>query len=204
MITIVDIGVGNISSIENMLKKIGCEVTVSNNREIILTSSKLILPGVGTFDYGMRSLRELNLEDVLKEVIVSRGIPILGICLGMQMLGLDSEEGVEPGLGLINAHTYRFSVSAWNKKLKIPHMGWNNIYSKGSNILLEGIDKPRFYFVHSFHVVCSDINDVSGITEYGQDFNSMIQKDNIYGVQFHPEKSHSFGFRLLKNFVVSC
>lgn len=202
MLTIVDFGVGNLGSIENMLKKIGCESRISSDPDVIASASKIILPGVGAFDQGMRSLRERNLEGILRVKALEERIPILGICLGMQMLGHASEEGVEPGLGWIDARCKRFGGEGWDTKLKVPHMGWNTIRHPRDNPLLAGLpDLPRFYFVHSYHLVCSDESIVSGITQYGIAFTSMVQSRNICGVQFHPEKSHRFGLALFRNFV---
>jgi glutamine amidotransferase len=204
MITIVDIGVGNLGSIENMLKKIGCTPRISADPEVILSASKIILPGVGSFDHGMRSLRERNLEAVLGEKVLTHRTPVLGICLGMQMLGRSSEEGGEPGLGWIAACSRRFGGEGWDAHLKVPHMGWNAVRSQGDNPLLIGIDSPRYYFVHAYHFVCDDPVVASGLTRYGTDFASMIHQENIFGVQFHPEKSHRFGFALFRNFLERC
>lgn len=204
MITIVDIGVGNLGSIENMLKKIGCAPRISAAPEVILAATKIILPGVGSFDHGMRCLRERDLEGVLREKAVVQRTPVLGICLGMQMLGLGSEEGSEPGLGWIAAHSRRFGGKSWDERLKVPHMGWNTVRSQGDNPLLAGIDNPRYYFIHSYHVVCDEPATVCGLTQHGTDFASMVRQDNILGVQFHPEKSHSFGFALFRNFLERC
>lgn len=204
MITLVDIGVGNLGSIENMLKKLGCPSRVSDDPEVVAVADKIILPGVGSFDHGMQSLRERNLEAVLREKVLVQKTPLLGICLGMQMLGLSSEEGSESGLGWIAARSRRFGGEGWDSRLKVPHMGWNAVRAAGENPLLHGIDSPRYYFVHSYHVVCDDPLNVCGLSTYGGDFASMIRKDNIFGVQFHPEKSHRFGFALFRNFVERC
>lgn len=201
MITIVDIGVGNVGAIENMLKRVGCAARTSADPDVILAASKIILPGVGAFDHGMRELRERNLEAVLRDKVLVQRTPVLGICLGMQMLGLSSEEGSEPGLGWIAARSRRFGGEGWDGRLKVPHMGWNAVRPAVENPLLVGIDRPRFYFVHSYHVVCDDPTTACGLTRYGTDFVSMVRQDNILGVQFHPEKSHRFGFALFRNFV---
>lgn len=204
MITLVDIGVGNLGSIENMLKKLGCTPRVSADPEVIAAADKIVLPGVGAFDHGMQSLRERNLEAVLREKALVQKTPLLGICLGMQMLGLSSEEGSESGLGWIAAHSRRFGGEGWDSRLKVPHMGWNAVRGTGENPLLHGIEDPRYYFVHSYHVLCDDQANVCGLSSYGGDFPSMVRKDNIFGVQFHPEKSHRFGFALFRNFLERC
>ena len=196
-IVIVDYHVGNIGSIQNMLKRIGVVSVVSSDKEIILKSTKLILPGVGAFDAGMSKLGELKLIDVLKEKAYHQKTPILGICLGMQILTKGSEEGSCDGLGIVNARTIKFEKN----NLKVPHMGWNLIKPEIENKLLEGLDNnSRFYFVHSYHTVCEEKENILATTFYGDTFVSALANDNVFGVQFHPEKSHKFGMKLLKNF----
>jgi imidazole glycerol-phosphate synthase subunit HisH len=204
MITLVDIGVGNLGSIENMLRKLGCESTISSDPAVIGEAKKIILPGIGSFDHGMRSLRERDLESVLRHKALVEKTPVLGICLGMQMLGMASEEGSEPGLGWIAARSRRFGGEGWDPRLKVPHMGWNAVASAGDNPLLAGLERPRFYFVHSYQVVCDDSSLACGISHYGHDFASMVRQGNIFGAQFHPEKSHRFGSALFRNFMDRC
>lgn len=193
-------GTGNVGSILNMLKKIGTSATIASDISLIEKAEKLVLPGVGAFDNGMKNLKEQGLIDVLNKKVIREKTPILGICLGMQLLTKSSEEGILPGLGWINARTIRFKFD--DKNLKIPHMGWNTVHlSKKNSLFKEMLDEPRFYFVHSYHVVCNDEQDILAKTYYGYEFLSALQKDNIMGVQFHPEKSHKFGMKLLKNFV---
>jgi len=203
MIVIVDYGLGNLGSMANMLKKIGTEVAVSSDPSIIGTAHKLILPGVGTFDEGMMNLQlSSGLVKVLNKRVLEDKIPVLGVCLGMQLLGKRSEEGQLPGLGWLDAKTIRFKFQDANANLKIPHMGWNQLTVCQTHLLFAGLEEVnRFYFVHSYHVVCANPNNILSTTSYGLDFTSAIVKDNIMGVQFHPEKSHKFGMRLLKNFV---
>ena len=203
MIVIVDYGLGNLGSMANMLKKIGTEVAVSSDPSIIGTAHKLILPGVGTFDEGMKNLQlSSGLVKVLNKRVLEDKIPVLGVCLGMQLLGKRSEEGQLPGLGWLDAKTIRFKFQDANANLKIPHMGWNQLTVCQTHLLFAGLEEVnRFYFVHSYHVVCANPNNILSTTSYGLDFTSAIVKDNIMGVQFHPEKSHKFGMRLLKNFV---
>lgn len=203
MIVIVDYGMGNLGSIANMLRKIGSKNKVSSDIEEILSADKLILPGVGAFDRGMKKLAELNLVDALNEKVIKNKTPVLGICLGMQLLTKGSEEGTLPGLGWIDANTIKFNFSGSDtSKLKIPHMGWNFVRSKDSSPLYRGWDEEkRFYFVHSYHVVCEKEGNISGKTTYGLEFASSIEQDHIFGVQFHPEKSHKYGKHLLSNFA---
>jgi len=202
MITIIDYNMGNIASIQNMLKKIDCETIVTSDADVLKDAEKIILPGVGSFDYGMKNLNDLGIIEVLKEKVIVQHTPLLGICLGMQLLTEDSEEGKLRGLGFIKSHTKKFSKDMCGEMQKIPHMGWNYVYPK-ENILLfkNSLDDMRFYFVHSYYVECQDECDIIATTEYGNSFTSAIGRDNIYGVQFHPEKSHKYGMNLLKNFV---
>ena len=204
MIIIVDYKMGNLGSIVNMLKKIGSDAKISSDLSVIGKSDKLILPGVGAFDTGMKNINEMKLLPVLEQKAFKERVPILGICLGMQIMTESSEEGQLKGLGWFKAMTIRFKFEKLDQKLKIPHMGWNFIKKAKNSSLLKGVDENfRFYFVHSYHVVCDDDRDVLAITNHGYDFVSMFQKDNISGVQFHPEKSHKFGMRILENFVES-
>lgn len=201
MIIIIDYQMGNIGSILNMLKKIGAPGMISSDPDVILKADKLILPGVGAFDQGMANLERLGLINVLNEKVKNSGTPILGICLGMQLMTKSSEEGKSAGLGWIDAKTVRFYHDP-SLRLKVPHMGWNSIIPKKESVLLADMySDPRFYFVHSYHVVCNNQNDVLATTHYGYDFTSAFQHNNIIGVQFHPEKSHKYGMRLLKSFA---
>lgn len=197
-ITIIDYGMGNLGSIKNMLKKIGILSQISSNPDVIVNSKKLILPGVGSFDEGMKNLHNRKLIPILNKMVLQKKIPILGICLGMQLFSNSSEEGVLPGLGWIPSKTIKFID---NGSLKIPHMGWNNINPEKQHAILTGLDSnSRFYFVHSYHFVCENKNDILTKTEYRIAFTSSVAKDNIIGVQFHPEKSHKYGMQLLKNY----
>ena len=202
MIIVVDYGMGNLGSIANMLKKIGAAAKVSSDIPEIEGADKLILPGVGAFDNGMTKLRELGLVDILNTKVLQDEIPILGLCLGMQLFTQMSEEGELAGLGWFEAQTIRFKFDKDQQGLKIPHMGWNYIHiQKPSKLFEEMPQESRFYFVHSYHPVCQNQQDVLATTFYGYDFPSIIMRDNILGAQFHPEKSHKFGMRLFKNFV---
>lgn len=202
MIAVVDYGMGNLGSIVNMLRKVGAEAVISDDREVVSRAQKLILPGVGAFDGGMRNLTERGLVPLLNAKAVNGKTPLLGICLGMQLLCSRSEEGVLPGLGWLDADVVRFRHREEERDLKIPHMGWNEVAVRQKHPLLQGLaDDNRFYFVHSYHVVCRDAQNILGETNYGFPFASVVAKGNIMGVQFHPEKSHRFGLQLLRNFV---
>ncbi len=202
MIGILDYGIGNIGSIKNMLHKTGeRNVLFLKKPSDFDAVDKIILPGVGSFDRGMELLDESGLREALDENVLEKRKPVLGICLGMQMLGKASEEGCKPGLAYMDFYCKRFSFS--DPTIKIPHMGWDHVeINKPESCLLYEIkEKPRFYFVHSYHAVCADETDVLLSCDYGYKFAAAVQRDNVYGTQFHPEKSHIFGLTLLKNFV---
>lgn len=199
MVTIVDYKVGNLGSIQNMLKKIGSPSRISSNVEEIQNAEKLILPGVGAFDSGITSLKEYNLWNVLNDKVLKQHTPVLGICLGMQLLCNGSEEGKEHGFGWIDADVIRFKPK--EKHYKIPHMGWNYIgKAKDSKLFEDMYPDPKFYFVHSFYVKANDNSSIAK-TEYDIVFDAALEKGNVLGTQFHPEKSHKFGMKLLENFV---
>lgn len=201
MIAIVDYGIGNLGSIRNMLKKVGanCEVTADPDR--LKKASKLILPGVGAFDAGMASLNKSGLIPLLNAQVLCKKVPILGICLGMQLMTRRSEEGVLSGLGWVEAKTVRFAPPS-GSNLKVPHMGWNVVKKSKKSPLLTGAEaEERFYFVHSYFVCCKQPSNVLLYAEYVHRFDAAFEVGNVMGVQFHPEKSHKFGMRLLRNFV---
>ncbi len=201
-ILIIDYGMGNLGSIANMLKRIGADAIISGNPDEIEKADKLILPGVGAFDNGMKNLKERGLLDLLNKKVLSEKIPILGICLGIQLFTKKSEEGNLNGLAWLDAETVKFKFDESDIGLKIPHMGWNNVETMKDSSLFRGLENEnKFYFVHSYHVACADRTDILSSTEYGVKFTSSILKENIAGVQFHPEKSHKFGMRLLENFA---
>jgi glutamine amidotransferase len=200
MITIVDYGMGNLGSIQNMLKKIGAPAVIASDPEQVASAEKLILPGVGAFDNGMQNLSVRGLRPVLEERVIEKKIPILGICLGMQLMSESSEEGNLSGLSWIDAVTRKFRFD--DPSMKVPHMGWNSVDIKSTDCLFNDMFADhRFYFVHSYFVTCRTESDVLATTCYGHDFVSSFRKENILGVQFHPEKSHKFGMKLLQNFV---
>lgn len=202
MITIIDYNMGNVASIENILKRIGTDAKITSKPSDILNAEKIILPGVGAFDYGIRNLNDLGITELLKEKVLEENTPLLGICLGMQLLTEGSEEGTLKGLGFIKAHTIKFKSEYNGEKLRIPHMGWDYIHPQNNSKLFKDFsENMRFYFVHSYFVECESKENVLATTEYGIEFASVIGKDNILGVQFHPEKSHKYGMNLLRNFV---
>jgi imidazole glycerol-phosphate synthase subunit HisH len=199
MIAILDYGMGNIKSIHNMFKKIGIESIITSDIHSIKNAKKFLLPGVGAFDHGIKSLKSAPFFDTFEKEVLDGNKQVLGICLGMQLLGKGSEEGNLEGLGWIDAQSIKFNLS--DTTLAIPHMGWNRVKPLRDNALFEHLnERSRFYFVHSYHVTCNDANNILATTHYGTDFTCSINKGNIYGVQFHPEKSHKYGMQLLKNF----
>jgi len=201
-ILIVDYGMGNLGSIYTMLKHLGIAAEISSSAERIADAGKIILAGVGAFDNGMRKINGHGFTELLHKKVLQEKTPVLGICLGMQLMTQGSEEGTIPGLGWLTASTVRFQFADNPGRLKIPHMGWNIVQKNRESQLTAGLpQEARFYFVHSYHVICRQQMDVLLRTHYGYDFPSAIQKGNIFGVQFHPEKSHRFGMQILKNFA---
>jgi imidazole glycerol-phosphate synthase subunit HisH len=201
MLAVVDYGMGNLGSIVNTLRRIGVASMVTSSPDDLQQADQIILPGVGSFDRGMENLRQLGLIPILEQRVLEEHVPILGICLGMQLFCEGSEEGASEGLGWIESSTRRFRFSQNGIRLKIPHMGWNAIQTTDET-LLSGINgQDRFYFVHSYHI--GDIPDeqVIGTTTYCYDFPSVIRRGNIMGIQCHPERSHQSGLRFLRNFT---
>lgn len=197
---IINYGMGNVASVLNMIRFIGGDARISTSPEELRDASTLILPGVGAFDAGIRSLRETGMDNAIREAVSDNGATLLGICLGMQLLMESSEEGHLPGLALVPGKVKRFQVHEYG--LHVPHMGWNTVQPIRSSKLFDAnAEEYRFYFVHSYHVECEDPQDVAGITHYGYDFTSAFERGRVLGVQFHPEKSHRFGMALLKRFL---
>ncbi|MFA6013571.1 MAG: imidazole glycerol phosphate synthase subunit HisH [Gallionellaceae bacterium] len=194
-------GCGNLASIVRMINWVGGDAVITSKASDLAVADKIILAGVGAFDHGMSGLCDGGWIDALNEAVLVRRVPILGICLGMQLMCKTSEEGTLPGLGWIDAEVGRFKLEQ-DSSLKIPHMGWNTVsVTKENPIICSDQEEQRFYFVHSYHVICNQPNDTLAIAHHGYDFTAAFSHENIFGVQFHPEKSHKFGMALMKNFV---
>ncbi|MDC0236210.1 imidazole glycerol phosphate synthase subunit HisH [Candidatus Pelagibacter sp.] len=202
MISIVDYGVGNVQAFLNLFSRLGIEARRADTSSILKESSHLVLPGVGHFDHAMNKLNNSGLREPLENLVIGSKIPLLGICVGMQMLANESEEGLLPGLGWISAEVRAFSNNKNSSQLPLPHMGWNNINIKKSILLSEKKinSLTEFYFLHSYYFDAFDKSIVTATSNYGLNFDSMVSYENIHGVQFHPEKSHKWGEELLKSF----
>jgi glutamine amidotransferase len=201
VITIVDYGVGNIGALVNMFDYLGIEAEPSGDARTIAGAERLVLPGIGAFDKAMRTLRERRLVEPLNGAVLGRRVPVLGVCLGMQLLARTSEEGVEPGLGWIAADVRRIVVAA-GSGLKVPHIGWSETRpTRPSALFVDPLPEERFYFDHGYHLVCDRPEDASAVIDYGTPLCCAVEHGTIFGVQFHPEKSHRFGMRLLEAFA---
>lgn len=201
MIAIVDYGLGNIRAFANVYKALEMPFLIASKTDDLKQASKIILPGVGAFDQAMELLQGSGMRESLDDLVLKRELPVLGICVGMQMLAHSSEEGKLPGLGWIDGVVKKFDTSHLLHKTRLPHMGWNQINPKKENKLFHELsDGSRFYFLHSYYFQCHHEKDTAAETDYGDLFSSAVNSGNIYGVQFHPEKSHRNGIQLLKNF----
>ena len=202
MITIIDYGLGNISAFANVYERLNIPIAVARTADDLQAATKIILPGVGAFDHAMSRLNNSGMRETLDKLVSDHQLPVIGICVGMQMLAQSSDEGMLPGLGWIDGTVKKFDVSILNSKTQLPHMGWNTIHPNNANPLLVNFDNnSRFYFLHSYYFQCNNPNDTIATTEYGIQFTSALNHKNIFGVQFHPEKSHQWGIQLLKNFA---
>lgn len=202
MITVVDYGLGNVGSILNSFGRMNIPCKLGSTREDVENAEKLILPGVGSFDKGMKRLRDLDLIDALQDAVLEKRTPIMGICLGMQLFLQESEEGILPGLGWIEGKVVRFRIPRNEPVYKVPHMGWNSVIEERGSPILHGLTSDdRFYFVHSFHADDVDEREVLGRTTYTYPFPSVVQRDNVIGIQCHPERSHGSGMKILRNFA---
>ncbi|NQU32457.1 MAG: imidazole glycerol phosphate synthase subunit HisH [Bacteroidetes bacterium] len=202
MITIIDYGLGNIRAFVNVYERLNIKTKVAHKAEDLKDATKIILPGVGAFDYAMSQLNASGMRNELEKQVLQNKIPVVGICVGMQMLAKSSNEGKLPGLGWIDGEVKLFDENLIPYKTRLPHMGWNTMTPVKENNLLEGFNgESRFYFLHSYYFVCNNQEDVITTTDYGITYASAVNKDNIYGIQFHPEKSHSNGIKLLNNFA---
>ena len=200
MVVIIDYGMGNLFSVKNALEAIGAEAKISNEPDDLRRAEQIILPGVGAFPDGMKNLKNLDIIPILEEEVLEKKKPFLGICLGAQLLATQGEEHqLTDGLGWIKGRARRFQVD--EKKFRIPHIGWNDVFPKKDNILFKNVHPPIFYFVHSYHLVPEDQSVIVATSEYGETFAAALQKENIFGVQFHPEKSQKNGLRILENFL---
>jgi imidazole glycerol-phosphate synthase subunit HisH len=203
LLTIVDYGVGNLASIQNMLKKAGIEAIISGKPEDISVATKLLLPGMGHFDNCMEKFSSSGLQPLIEQKVLNEKVPVLGICVGLQMFMRSSEEGKLPGLGWINGDTIRFKTNKMPSTLKVPNMGWLEINITKTSKLTQGLEQSRFYFAHSYHVQLDEMKPQLITAHYGYEYTVGIEWNNIVGVQFHPEKSHRFGMQLLKNFATN-
>jgi imidazole glycerol-phosphate synthase subunit HisH len=202
MITIVDYGLGNIRAFLNVYKRLNIEATTATCADELREASKVILPGVGAFDHAMERLVRSGMREVLDDLVLQRRVPILGVCVGMQILARDSEEGELPGLGWIPGRVRMLASLMRTAKVPVPHMGWNDARPLTENRLFAGLGSAaRFYFLHSYYFDCDRDEDAIAVSDYGADFACAVNSGNVFGVQFHPEKSHHYGVQLLKNFA---
>jgi len=202
MITIINYGLGNVRAFVNVYERLNIPVSVANTATDLKSASKIIFPGVSTFDYAMQLLQKSGMRETLNKLVLQNKIPVLGICVGMQMMAHSSEEGNLQGLGWIDGIVKKINISETSTKIRLPHMGWNNVEIIRNSKLLQNIDnKSRFYFLHSYYFHCHNKKDIIALTDYGHPFPCAINSENIYGVQFHPEKSHKNGIEVLKNFA---
>ena len=202
MITIIDYGLGNVLAFVNIYRRLNIPVTVAKSSDDLANASKLILPGVGAFDHAMQRLDMSGMRQEIERLVLKSGVPVLGICVGMQMLANSSDEGKLAGLGWIDGTVRKFDVSALSHGTHLPHMGWNDVIPIDFSSLFKGMEgEARFYFLHSYYFNCRQPGDVLAFSDYGVSFACAVKHKNVYGVQFHPEKSHHFGTQLLRNFA---
>jgi len=203
MIRIIDYGVGNIQAFVNMYKRLGLPAARAKTPNDLADATRLVLPGVGAFDHAMQSFNMSGLREPLEAMVLGRGVPVLGVCVGMQMLASGSDEGVLPGLNWIPGRVRSFVNTPEGAQLAMPHMGWNDLQvAPGAKLFSESQPQPRFYFLHSYYFACDDRDQVTATATYGLKFDCVVSKGHIHGIQCHPEKSHRFGAHLLKNFAI--
>lgn len=203
MITLIDYGVGNIFAFQNVYKRLDIPTKIAKSSQDLRDAQKLILPGVGSFDYAMNRLNDSGMREKLDELVLEKKIPVIGICVGMQMMGNRSDEGNEEGLKWIDGDILKFDEKLIQHRTKLPHMGWNDVFPVNNHSLFNGLERNAiFYFLHSFYFKCKNPSDSIATSEYGISFSSAVNKDHIFGIQFHPEKSHHYGERLLHNFAI--
>ena len=201
MIGVIDYGLGNVQAFLDIYKRLNIPAIAVKKTEELMTCNKFILPGVGAFDWAMQSLENSEMRPALEKLVLQDKRPVLGVCVGMQMLANRSDEGALMGLGWIPGNIQKFDEAHFDRLPHLPHMGWNDVVLTQNNPLLAGIEAPHFYFLHSYYFLPVDAASTIGVTQYGGSFASVVSKDNIYGTQFHPEKSHHWGMSLLKNFA---
>lgn len=202
MISILNYGLGNLQAFANIYKRLNIRANIVSNSEELKKSSRIILPGVGAFDWAMKRLNDSGMRETLDDLVLNKGKPILGICVGMQMMARKSQEGIMEGLGWVEGEIVKFEQDKSNQKLHLPHMGWNDVNPLNCKSIFKDLDgDSRFYFLHSYYFLPQSQYNILSKTEYGIEFTSSINKENVFGVQFHPEKSHKWGMQLLKNFA---
>jgi glutamine amidotransferase len=201
VITLVNYGLGNVQAFVNIYKRLNIPVAVAETADELAVAEKLILPGVGAFDWAMTRLNESGMRGCLDELVMVKKRPVLGVCVGMQMMARRSDEGKLPGLGWIDAEVKRFDDAGFCQKTHLPHMGWNDVRPDDMDSLFRGITKPRFYFLHSYYFALTYPGPALAVSDYNGLFTSAVRSGNIFGTQFHPEKSHEWGIQLLKNFA---
>ena len=202
MITLIDYGVGNIFAFQNVYKRLDIPTKIAKTHEDLSDAKKLILPGVGSFDYAMGQLNASGMREKLDELVVEKKVPVIGICVGMQMMGNRSDEGKLEGLKWIDSEILKFDENLIHQRTKLPHMGWNDVVPVKNHPIFIGLEEDAiFYFLHSFYFKCNNPEESIAVSDYGISFSSAVNRENIFGIQFHPEKSHQFGERLLHNFA---
>jgi glutamine amidotransferase len=203
LIAIVNYGLGNIQAFVDIYKRLNIPAMVATSGEELAAAERIVLPGVGAFDWAMGRLNASGMRDTLEQLVLGRGRPVLGVCVGMQMMARHSDEGELRGLGWIPGDVRRFDESTFQQKTHLPHMGWNDVEPRGTDSLFRGTERPRFYFLHSYYFVPDREEHVLATTDYSGTFTSAVRSGSIYGTQFHPEKSHHWGVQLLRNFAES-
>jgi glutamine amidotransferase len=202
MITIVDYGVGNIFAFQNVYKRLDIPTKIAKSGQDLIDAEKLVLPGVGSFDYAMNQLNISGMREKLDELVLVKKIPVIGICVGMQIMGNRSDEGELEGLNWIDSEILKFDERLINQRTKLPHMGWNDVIPVKNHPLFIGLEEEAiFYFLHSYYFKCNNPEESIAVSDYGISFSSAVNRENIFGIQFHPEKSHQFGEKLLNNFA---